>query len=543
MGRSQILLFFFLTLSSIIVKPNQSLNHSNCFDPHNYFLKEERNSKLVPRLVIVPIGITTIQAAIDSVQSGDTILVEPGTYTESINFNGKNVTMGSRFMTTGDTSYISKTILLTTQLKPVVTIEKGEDSTALLCGFTLLGYPVSIDGKGIYIKQASPTLKNLIIKTNKRSLDLTKTLLYGGSGGGIYFQQSNSIIFNVYISDCFAEYGAGIYAAGSNLQFDSLVLFKNTVHGGGYANTGSGGGIESYGSNLKLTNSIIANNAGTGYEIDGLGICSRQSLIQLINVTIANNKPINPNDSNYSTHGGALYFNDDSKIEVVNSILWNNLPEEIYFSANDDSSWLVVSNSNVKYGKDSIVSNSSNKIFWLKGNLSVDPLFADTTAGNYQLSEGSACIDAGVQNTYLLYNNNNDTIFIPKLNYSGIAPDMGSHEYKIPSGIRQHTIIPNCSNLSQNYPNPFNPETIINYQLPVSGFVTLKVYDVLGNEVATLVNEEKQPGNYEVNFNTQQTTNSAFGGKQLSSGVYFYQLRSSFGGGNFVQTKKMIVLK
>jgi len=65
--------------------------------------------------------------------------------------------------------------------------------------------------------------------------------------------------------------------------------------------------------------------------------------------------------------------------------------------------------------------------------------------------------------------------------------------------------------------------------------VLLKVYDVPGNEVATLVNEEKQPGSYEVSFNPQQTTNH----QQLTSGVYFYQLRA----GSFVQTKKFILLK
>jgi len=93
--------------------------------------------------------------------------------------------------------------------------------------------------------------------------------------------------------------------------------------------------------------------------------------------------------------------------------------------------------------------------------------------------------------------------------------------------------------LSQNYPNPFNPSTVISYQIAASSYVTLKVYDVLGNEVATLVNEMKQPGSYEVSFNTQQTTSN----RQPTSGVYFYQLRSSFGGGSFIQTKKMIVLK
>ena len=83
--------------------------------------------------------------------------------------------------------------------------------------------------------------------------------------------------------------------------------------------------------------------------------------------------------------------------------------------------------------------------------------------------------------------------------------------------------------LYQNYPNPFNPSTVISYQLPVNGDVTLKVYDVLGNEIATLVNEEKQPGVYEVEFDASS----------FASGMYLYKLQS----GTFVQTNKMILLK
>jgi hypothetical protein len=88
--------------------------------------------------------------------------------------------------------------------------------------------------------------------------------------------------------------------------------------------------------------------------------------------------------------------------------------------------------------------------------------------------------------------------------------------------------------LYQNYPNPFNPKTVISYQLPVSGNVTLKVYDILGNEVATLVNEEKQPGVYEVEFSVGQDSSP-----DRASGIYFYQLRS----GDFVSVKKMLLLK
>jgi photosystem II stability/assembly factor-like uncharacterized protein len=87
--------------------------------------------------------------------------------------------------------------------------------------------------------------------------------------------------------------------------------------------------------------------------------------------------------------------------------------------------------------------------------------------------------------------------------------------------------------LSQNYPNPFNSSTKIEFQIASIGSVTLKIYDILGNEVVTLVNEEKQPGTYEVEFNTSSI-------KHLpSSGIYFYQLRA----GNFVETKKMVLIK
>ena len=101
--------------------------------------------------------------------------------------------------------------------------------------------------------------------------------------------------------------------------------------------------------------------------------------------------------------------------------------------------------------------------------------------------------------------------------------------YLISTGIEQEKGMPNSFHLFQNYPNPFNPSTKISWQLPVSSWLTLKVFDVLGNEVVTLVDDNKQAGNYEVEFNALE----------LSSGIYFYQLRA----GNFIQTKKMIVVK
>lgn len=79
--------------------------------------------------------------------------------------------------------------------------------------------------------------------------------------------------------------------------------------------------------------------------------------------------------------------------------------------------------------------------------------------------------------------------------------------------------------LCQNYPNPFNPNTIIRFQIPELSFVQLKIYDLLGNEVETLLNEFKSAGNYEVTFNANH----------LASGVYFYQMKC----GSFIETKRM----
>ena len=83
--------------------------------------------------------------------------------------------------------------------------------------------------------------------------------------------------------------------------------------------------------------------------------------------------------------------------------------------------------------------------------------------------------------------------------------------------------------LMQNYPNPFNPSTKISWQSPVSGWQTIKIYNVLGKEIAALVDEYREAGNYDVEFNASN----------LSSGVYYYQLKS----GSFIQTRKMTLVK
>ncbi|MFO7447666.1 MAG: T9SS type A sorting domain-containing protein, partial [Ignavibacteriaceae bacterium] len=101
--------------------------------------------------------------------------------------------------------------------------------------------------------------------------------------------------------------------------------------------------------------------------------------------------------------------------------------------------------------------------------------------------------------------------------------------YNILTGIEDESEIPLTFSLAQNFPNPFNPVTSIKYTVAGTGFTTLKVYDILGNELAVLINEVKVPGEYTIYFNAAN----------LPSGVYFYELRS----GSYKQVNKMMLLK
>jgi peptidoglycan/xylan/chitin deacetylase (PgdA/CDA1 family) len=123
-----------------------------------------------------------------------------------------------------------------------------------------------------------------------------------------------------------------------------------------------------------------------------------------------------------------------------------------------------------------------------------------------------------------------------KVVLSKIIPDGGIASFtKLNiTGIEDEQVQPLAFELYQNYPNPFNPLTVIRYQLSVNSYVTLRVYDALGKEIATLVNDYKQAGSYEIEFNVAEVARP-----EIASGVYFYQLRA----GNYTTVKKMILLR
>jgi hypothetical protein len=195
-----------------------------------------------------------------------------------------------------------------------------------------------------------------------------------------------------------------------------------------------------------------------------------------------------------------------------------------------------------------IANNLSNKIIWFRdgatgvveyNNLNAIPdWFTDASTGDLHLSSDtlSQVIDIGISISGLVEDFDGD------MRPLGFGIDIGADEYSLITSIGNNSMI-NSEYfwLNQNYPNPFNSSTIIKYQIPEMSFATLKVYDVLGNEIATLVNEEKSGGNYEVEFISH--SGSIW---NLSSGIYFYRLQvypANDGAGSFVATKKMILLK
>ena len=119
-------------------------------------------------------------------------------------------------------------------------------------------------------------------------------------------------------------------------------------------------------------------------------------------------------------------------------------------------------------------------------------------------------------------------------NASDHFPKVTDVSFDLPTSVKNEFVMSDFL-LEQNYPNPFNPSTTIRYRIPEAGFVSLKIYDMLGREIATLVSEFKSSGIYKIEFNSQETTNNI----KLISGVYYYRLHS----GDLTSTKKFILIK
>jgi len=363
----------------------------------------------------------SIQYGIDQSAIGDTVLVQPGIYVENINYNGKNIVVGSLFLTTQDTSYLSSTIIDGNQNGSVVTFESGEDSTASLFGFTIKNGSGTFHsdlsryyGGGIYCKTSSPVMSFLNINSNSAN-----------EGGGVFLWGSSPRVTNININNNSAtsNNGGGLLLWDhSNPRLEAIKIIDNTAWD-------YGGGIYLDNSDPIINNALIADNnaQSSGGLGGGGGIYCRVSTPIFLNSTITNNTAPN---------GAGLYcFN--SSLVVINTISWNlsdNGTYEIYFqpSGSAGPSNISIANSCIQEGQNSIATNGNGNFYWLTGNIDQYPEFIDSANTNYMLSDYSPCIGAGIDSIQIDGNwhfaPTTDINDHPRPNPVGSNPDMGVYE-------------------------------------------------------------------------------------------------------------------
>jgi hypothetical protein len=228
----------------------------------------------------------------------------------------------------------------------------------------------------------------------------------------------------------------------------------------------------------------------------------------------------NGNGVYLSTNNGINWTQEDTRLTntSVNSIvtsgtnIFAGTNSGVFLSTNHGTNWLQINNG---------LTDTNIFSFAVSGT----SVFAGTGSGVFQY------IDKNWKQTGL----NNMSIYSLAVNETFIfaGGDIGG-VWKRPLSelvyvAKEENKVPKNYSLSQNYPNPFNPSTNIKYSIPKSSLVSIKVYSILGNEIKTLVNEEKPAGNYDLTWNASS----------LPSGVYFYRIYA----GSFVETKKMILMK
>jgi hypothetical protein len=452
-------------------------------------------------IINIPADYITIQEGINASSNGDTVLVQPGNYEENINFTGHNITLGSLFLTTGDENYIQQTIIDGDSAGTVVTFDNGETNAAVLTGFTIRA-GLAFFGAGIFCTGSSPVVSHNIITENEAYQQEQ------GEGGGIAAVYSNMILLNNVITANYATGALGGYGGGVSCGYSNILFIGNDISG----NTAGwgGGGIYCYSSAPTFYNNTITKNRGIFY---GGGLYLDEASPMLVNNTFSENIA-------RWVDGGAMYIVNNSNPVITNTILWAD-------SALEDGDELYI-----EFGSP-ILSYCNIEGGWGgTGNIDSFPMFRDPENGDFHLmstdcgnQDDSPCIDAG------------DPMIVDSLldcmGGLGLASsDMGAYGGgdSVSTAITDITgSMPDQFLLSQNYPNPFNAKTVIRFVLPESGNVRLTIYDLLGREVETLLDEFKAAGVYNVSYDASN----------IASGIYLYRIDAA----GYSQTRAMQLIK
>ncbi|SVD18236.1 uncharacterized protein METZ01_LOCUS371090, partial [marine metagenome] len=296
------------------------------------------------------------------------------------------------------------TIIDGNQSGSVVTFINGEDSTAVLTGFTIQNGLASYGG-GIRPDHSDPTLDNLIIQNNTAT----------SSGGGISFYYSRSNLINSIVRNNHADYnGGGLALAHEPVKIINTLIINNTC-------TNNGAGINVYNENHEIANCTIVGNSP-----DGLG--------------------------------GGIRLAQDAHVVLLNSIIHSNENGNIRLKPNSNApKSITISYSDIQGGQESIVTNDSGTVTWGSGNIDVNPMFVDAANGDYLLSDTSPCISAGTASitiegvTYTAPTTDITGVPDSRPSPAGTIPDMGAYENS--NGVASYSGDTYYVSASSNYGN------------------------------------------------------------------------------------------
>ncbi|MCF7912761.1 MAG: right-handed parallel beta-helix repeat-containing protein [Candidatus Cloacimonetes bacterium] len=328
-----------------------------------------------------------------------------------------------------------------------------------------------------------------------------------------FYNTNNCQVSSMILQGGYAEQGGGVYLENSSPVFREVTIRNNIA-------TESGGGIYcDEMSSPHLEKVTIVNNSCS--ENGGGIACDSQCYPLLINVTMADNQ---------AEMGGGIYCDVENYPFLVNCILWNNLPEQVYFAANQDlENYITIAWSDIEGGEEGIVTNSGGYVNWLTGNQISDPVFLNPET-DYSLTIDSPCLDAGT--AYFEYDDEL-LIDLDPDQYYGRRPDMGAWEYE--NVNIDEFKIENVKCKISNYPNPFNPETTISFST-VEGIenAEISIYNIKGQRLRKWKIE-----NVKCKINQVVWDGRDGMGQSVGSGVYFVSLRS----GSKEVMKKIMLLK